>query len=98
MLNLENNYLQPDRWNIGETITKADDWSDSGFPGCEYRIMAGSLCLHNFAINLSISGRNSFPVEFGRYRTRVKIEFVGDCEPSTFSHGWLYTEHPLIEG
>jgi len=95
-MNLENNYLEPDNWPIGENITKADSFSDSGFPGCQYRIPAGIPELGwELAINLTISGRMSHALDYGRYKTRVKIEFVGDCEPSTFSHGWIYTDYPL---
>ena len=97
-MNLENNYLHPDNWNIGETITLADTYMDMSFPGCEYRIPAGLPELGwELAINLKISGRKSFHLEFGRYKTRVAIEFVGDGEPSTFSHGWIYTDHSLFD-
>ena len=96
-MNLSNNFLEPDNWNIGETITQADNYSDSSFPGCQYRIPAGLPELGwQLAINLNISGRKSHPLDYGRYKTRVAIEFVGDGEPSEFSHGWIYTDSPLI--
>ena len=97
MIDYSNNYLHPDNWNIGEIITQADDYSDSSFPGCQYRIPAGLPSIGwELAINLTVSGRKSFPLDFGRYKTRVKIEFVGDGEPSNFSHGWIYTDHCII--
>ena len=96
-MDLSGHYLQPDNWNIGENITEADDYSDSSFPGCQYRIPAGLPELGwQLAINLKISGRKSFSLDYGRYKTRVAIEWVGDGEPSEFSNGWIYTDFPVI--
>ena len=85
-------YLEPDGWPpcSGENIRKADGFSDSSFPGCQFRLpsVGGEL-----AINLTRTGKDHYIRNaYGRnqYRNRVKIEWVGDGEPSTFSHGWIY--------
>ena len=85
-------YLEPDGWGkaYGEHITQAETFSDSSFPGCQFRIrsIGGDL-----AINLTRTGKDQYVRHaYGRnqYRNRVKIEFVGDGEPSTVSHGWIY--------
>ena len=79
-------YLIPDGWNIGEGVTEDDGFSDSGFPGCQARIhsIGGEL-----AINVTVTSRD-FRTHQGSYGwLRVKIEFVGDCEPSQFCGGWM---------
>lgn len=45
----------------------------------------------NLAVNVTIVGRTlqRVPYEGHAGYVRVKIEFVGDGEPSTFNHGWL---------
>ena len=98
-MNLTNTYIEPDRWNTGEKLKESDGYSDSSFPGCQYRIPAGFDGVehrYQLAVNISISGRKSHQLDYGRYKTRVKIEWVGDGEPSTFSRGWVYTDSPLI--
>ena len=90
-------YVEPDNWPIGERLQESDGYSDSGFPGCQYRLPSGP---DNWllAVNVSFSGRKSHWCRISdNYRTRVKIEFVGDCEPSTFSHGWIYSEQPFFK-
>ena len=94
---LDGQYLHPDEWRIGENITRdRSNFKDSSFPGCDYRIPAGYPINYNLAINIAITGRKSHDVGYDRYKTRVKIEFVGDGEPSTFTSGWIYTDYPLI--
>lgn len=83
-------YLVPDNHRgCGELLLKGEDYVDSGFKGCEFRfpnpIFGASRAI---AINLEITGRTIQYRDGGRY-VRVKIEWVGDCEASTFSRGWL---------
>ena len=94
-MGLLNHAIQPDNWNIGTKLLESDGYSDSGFPGCQYRMPTNNGD-YQLAVNVSISGRKSHPIDYGRYKTRVKIEFVGDCEPSTFTRGWVYSDIPLI--
>lgn len=54
-------------------------YTDSEWPGCKYR--AGRS-----GVNIEITGKR--PVYFrGKWSVRVKVEFVGDGEPSTFAGG-----------
>jgi len=83
-------YVTPDGWKFGEHLTASDNYSDSSFPGCQFRLPASGYSL---AVNVTITGRNHFVCSYGTgpmYRSRAKIEFVGDGEPSTFTHGWVY--------
>jgi hypothetical protein len=80
-------YLQPDGWRFGENIQKENDtYTDSCWPGCEYR-----LPVHNGEVKLGVNiietGKTKW--QGGQEWKRVKIEFVGDGEPSTFCRGWI---------
>ena len=78
-----NDYLKPDEWHIGATLEASDGFHDSGFPGCAFYIQG----THKrwIAVNITVTGNR--PNRNGAYRCR--IEFVGDCEPSTFSGGLI---------
>lgn len=96
MSDFTGNFIAPDGWNIGENLEVSNGYSDSDFPGCEYRLPAGFGI--RLAVNIVITGRTShFYGGLGTsiYRTRVKIEFVGDGEPSTYTGAWLYTPGPI---
>ena len=71
--------------SCGVAISEDDGFSDSGFPGCQFRIQntVGST-----AVNIEVTGRTIQRHE-GSNAVRIRIEFVGDCEPSTFSGGWI---------
>lgn len=75
-----------------ERLLAGDDFVDSGFAGCDFRypnpVACWSLPKHAIAINVEITGRTSQHRKGARW-VRVKIEWVGDCEPSTYSGGWL---------
>jgi len=80
-------FVKPDGWYIGECLKPSDGFSDSGFPGCQFRLPAGID--YKLAVNIRITGRKvRYSSGFPRYR--CEIEFVGDCEPSTFARGWIY--------
>ena len=70
------------RSSFGTYLREGDDFCDSGFPGCEFRSDRGT------AINIKVTGR-TFQRLHGCDVVRVQIEFVGDCEPSTFESGWM---------
>lgn len=85
-------FVRPDGWNWGNPLTKADDFKDSSFPGCSFRLNSEH---YDLAVNVTRSGRKktwskSYGTNPGTFKYRVKIEFVGDGEPSTFTNGWLY--------
>ncbi len=97
--NLTNLSIQPDGWGYNfETLTKADDFKDSSFPGCQYRLQS---CGGDLAVNVKITGRKSHDISsldytHTWYKTRVKIEYVGDGEPSTFDGAWVFSGYPLV--
>ena len=68
----------------GIALREGDDFVDSGFAGCEFRTDRGT------AINIKVTGRTfqRYAGAFGEV-VRIRIEFVGDCEPSTFTGGWI---------
>ena len=69
---------------FGTLLGKDDGFKDSGFPGCEFRTDK------DLAVNLVVTGWNvRWNSKGGFFGVRVKVEFVGDCEPSTFVGGWL---------
>lgn len=82
-------YVVPDGWRFGEVLKPDSGYSDSEFPGCAFRLPStgGEL-----AINIKVTGKDHFITNSisKMYRTRIRIEFVGDGEPSTFTGGWLF--------
>ena len=88
-------YLTPDDWKFGESLrVDAFSFKDSSFPGCQFRLPAG--CTGELlAVNLKVTGKDHYIGTYGmkpcpQYKCRVRIEFVGDGEPSTLTIGWLY--------
>jgi len=90
----EGDVLQPDGWKPwSERITKSDGYKDSSFPGCQWRVKSRGGD-YDLAINLTVTGRKSKYFSGGRgYAIRVKIEWVGDGEPSSYSCGWLFAKN-----
>jgi hypothetical protein len=85
-------YVKPDDWYSGHCLEGSDGFSDSGFPGCQFRLPCDSYEVGGtgpLAVNIKVTGR-SWRLYKGELAVRVKIEFVGDCEPSTFASGWLW--------
>ena len=79
----------PDGWKpFGAILKESDGFSDGSFPGCQFR-METPRSEYNLAVNITLTGRDTrkFQGEYGW--VRVKIEFVGDGEPSDFSSGWM---------
>ncbi len=74
-----------------EQLLDGDDYVDSGFAGCDFRypnVVEQWRTKHAIAINVEITGRVTRYRKDARW-VRVKIEWVGDCEASNFSGGWL---------
>jgi hypothetical protein len=46
---------------------------------------------HAIALNVQITGR-TFQYRQGRYWIKVRLIWVGDCEPDTESEGWLLAD------
>ena len=81
-------YLEPDGWRRGGEciIADTDTYTDAGWAGCEWRIKLFPAIL--LGINIKVTGNPRRT--YTGFRSRVKIEYVGDYEPSTFAGGWLY--------
>jgi hypothetical protein len=75
---------------ISEKLLPGDDFSDSGYPGSQFRILAngGLGPIISVAVNVKITGKKTVMYN-GACWLRCQIEFVGDCEPSTFCHGFI---------
>jgi len=80
-------FVQPDAWNDGEKLESDDGYRDSSFPGCQFRIPAHG---YKLAVNIHVTGRPQRKNYIRLYRSRCKIEWVQDGEPSTFSGGYIY--------
>ncbi len=66
----------------GIGLRDGDAYVDAGFAGCDFRTDRGT------AINVEVTGR-TFQRHAGCDVVRIRIEFVGDCEASTFESGWM---------
>jgi len=58
-----------------------------GFAGCQFSFKCPLG--RPIACNVEITGR-TLQRRQGADAIRVRIEWVGDCEPSTFTRGWLF--------
>ena len=77
-------YVEPEQWGIGNLLNPGLD----GF--CSYYLPTNSEGpVKEVAVNVTITGRTRIRRQ-GGYWVRVKIEFVGDGEPSTFTGGWVH--------
>jgi hypothetical protein len=81
---------------MGERMLPGDDWAIEGYDGCDFRF---PLAFGNTrAVNVRITGRTTTR-RFGDEWVRVEIEWVGDCEPSTFAKGFmLLDEKTCVNG
>ena len=67
-------------------LLPGDEPVDSGYAGADFRL--DSVCVGTRPVNVFVTGR-TVQTRGGSDMIRVKVEFVGDCEPSTFAKGWL---------
>lgn len=73
---------------ISDVLLEGDKFCDSGYPGCQFRIklwIDGPI--KSIAVNVKITGK-TWTKYNGSFWVRCQIEYVGDCEPSTFEQGW----------
>lgn len=88
---LVGDFVHPDEWKMGENLLADDGFKDSSFPGCEFRLPGGLD--YKLAVNIRVTGKPHFLYELGGQswcKSRCKIEFVGDGEPSEFTGGWIF--------
>ena len=80
--------VKGDEWSWHCKLDKSDGFSDSSFPGCEFRLSDPGNAILGYAVNIKTTGK---PKWNGiNYQSRCRIEIVGDGEPSTFFGGTLY--------
>jgi len=84
-----NDAVRPDGWMSFSNLTEGNSYSDSSFPGCEFYLPSCNFIDVKYAVNIKVTGKPHF-VSKDWYKSRVKIEFVGDGEPSTFEGGWIW--------
>ena len=88
-------FLKPDGWGPagGANLSQSDGYADESFPGCQFRLPAGGYPkpMYHLAVNVTVTGGQHADTFYADVtRSRCKIEFVGDGEPSTFTTGWLH--------
>lgn len=75
--------IRPDGWRFGERLT-VSDWNKA-----QFRLPTGSSGpIKSLAVNVTITGR-TWQRREGDLWVRVRVEFVGDGEPSVFVGGWM---------
>ena len=83
-----------DSRRLPERLLEGDDYVDSGFPGCDFRYpnpVREWATSRAIACNVTVTGRTTQRKD-GANWVRVLVEWVGDCEPSTYSRGWMLVE------
>lgn len=77
-------YVLPDGWRGWGGLLGESDWDAAAF-----RIPVNSLGpITSLAVNVELTGRMTHWRGGGRY-VRVRIIFVGDCEPDQTTLGWM---------
>ncbi len=76
--------IMPDGWRFAEKLIP-ETWDKADF-----RIPTPHLApvIESLAVKVEVTGR-TYQRKNGEYWVRVRIEYVGDCEPSTFVPGWM---------
>ena len=78
--------IQPDGWGLPSTLVDEDWWDKA-----EFRLPSPTYFDVSSAVNVELSERSKkIYVTGSAYKLRVKITFVGDCEPDIVVHGWLW--------
>ena len=76
------------RNHVGELLREGDDFTCPGYPGCDFRFPINFGPIKDVAVNVKVTSRKIRWRDGGSW-VRVQVEFVGDCEPSTFAGGWM---------
>jgi hypothetical protein len=82
---------------MGERLLEGDDWAIEGYDGCDFRYPT-AIKQNTVAVNVKITGRKTTS-QWGDEYVRCQVEFVGDCEESTFVKGFLLLdENTCVNG
>ena len=76
-------HVEPEQWGVGNVLK----------PGlenfCDYYLPTNSGGpIKEVAVNVEITGRTRIR-RCGGWYVRVKVTFVGDCEPDVVTGGWV---------
>ena len=74
--------IKPDGWPFGEQLIEGDSFS-------ALRVLTGSAVIKSLAVRVEVTGR-TIQYKNWEQRVRVRITFLGDCEPDTVVHGWMW--------
>ena len=74
--------IQADGWKLSCRVEEGDDFSP-------FRIPTGDMVIESLAVRFEITGR-TIQRDYAGPKVRIKIIFVGDCEPDTTTRGWLF--------
>lgn len=78
--------IQGDEWKQFQTIYKDSGFKDNSYKGCQFRYNTFD---YKIGINIFVTGKPHF-LSDRMLKSRIKIEVVGDGEPSTFFSGWIF--------
>lgn len=79
-------FLMPDGWRgLGGLLEEGDSQTTS-YIGSAFRVKGTQ---GSYPVNVEITGRKVWFRKFSKPAVRVRIEWVEDGEPSTFTSGWL---------
>jgi hypothetical protein len=78
-------YVRPDNWGYGSVLV-ADQTGLGAF-----RLPSNSYPDLAYPCNVQVTGR-TVQRRDGQYMVRVRITFVGDCEPDVVTGGWTLVQ------
>ena len=76
--------VELDEWKDSSELFVCSDWDDA-----DWRITSAIRGLYP-AVNIDLTGRTVYLMSSNWMKTRIRVTFVGDGEPDTKAHGWLY--------
>lgn len=83
-------YIDLDNDSCGEHLREGDNPVDDSYPGCQFRLpLNNGGPVDSLGVNVKVTGCHHYLGD-GRSRSRCKVEFVGDGEPSTYVRAWVY--------
>ncbi len=84
-------YLALDDGGLSQCLLEGDEPVDESYPGSQFRFpLLNDGPIKSVPINVVVTGRRHYWVGNGKSRSRCKVEFVGDGEPSTYVGAWVY--------
>ena len=74
-------FIKPDGWPMGSCLVAGDSFS-------EFRLPTHQTVIASLAVRIETTGR-TLQRKHGDLMVRVRIIFVGDCEPDTVTYGYM---------